>query len=91
VPDLVLTGSEPAPDRRWQRDDYGVVAAGDALFDSDFDSLLDDDAESLLLAELSDEADAFEPLSDVDDSAFAESLFESVDSDACLFDAVPFL
>jgi hypothetical protein len=70
--------------------DYGIVAAGAALLDSDFDSLLAGD-ESLELGELSDEAEALEPFSLVADSDFTPSVFESADSDAALFGPVLFL
>jgi hypothetical protein len=77
--------------RRRSGRDYGVEAAGAALLVSDFASLLDDDEVSPLLDELSDEAAALDPFSLDEDSAFAPSVFESVDSDAGLFEGVLFL
>jgi len=68
--------------------DYGVVAAGEGLLDSDFDSGFADE-ESPPLFELSDEADALVLLSLVADSDFVESVLASVASEG--FELVPFL
>ena len=70
--------------------DYGVVATGAALVDDDVDSLFEEE-DSLLLAEPLVEAAVPEPLSLVAESDFAPSGFESVDSDAPLFEPVLFL
>jgi len=68
--------------------DYDVEAAGAVLFESDFDSVLEDD-ESLLL-DPSDEADVLAVLSLFVASDLAASGLESVDSDS-FFPLVPFL
>jgi hypothetical protein len=69
---------------------YGVVAAGEALAESDFDALVDEEDESLEPDDVLDEADALVPFSLVLDSDLAPSALASVDSDV-LFPAVPFL